>query len=167
MSCVTIKFSFLLPSWLRGKKRETKVEDESGNYVDLYWSFQPDYENQYDDVPLEEERESFGNIYDDVPLESQSLPSTLERTAMFEDIHSFLRSEQQTGHQSGHQEDSEMSRMMVEEDSELSFSSTQLSATKKRRSETEQLFQNYIFQDSNFDRGGLSAQRLRRPSSLV
>ena len=86
---------------------------------------------------------------------------------MFEDIHSFLRSEQQTGHQSGHQEDSEMSRMMVEEDSELSFSSTQLSGNKKRRSEMEQLFQNYIFQDSNFDRGGLSAQRLRRPSSLV
>ena len=104
MSCVTIKFSFLLPSWLRGKKRETKVEDESGNYVDLYWSFQPDYENQYDAVPLEEENETFGNIYDDVPFETQSLPSTLERTAMFEDIHSFLRSEQQTGQQSVHQE---------------------------------------------------------------
>ena len=163
MSCVTIKFSFLLPSWLRGKKREAKVEDESGNYVDLYWSFQPDYENQYDDVPLEEERESFGNIYDDVPFETQSLPSTLERTAMFEDIHSFLRSEQQTGHQ----EDSEMSRMMVEDNSELSCSSTQLCGNKKRRSEMAQLFQNYIFQDSNFDRGGLSAQRLRRPSSLV
>ena len=163
MSCVTIKFSFLLPSWLRGKKREKNVEDESGNYVDLYWSFQPDYENQYDAVPLEEENESFGNIYDDVPFETQSLPSTLERTAMFEDIHSFLRSEQQTGHQG----DSEMSRMMVEEDSELSFSSTQLSGNKKRRSEMAHLFQNYIFQDSNFDRGGLSAQRLRRPSSLV
>ena len=112
---------------------------------------------------LEEERKSFGNIYDDVPLESQSHPSTLERTAMFEDIHSFLRSEQQTGHQG----DSEMSRMMVEDSSELSFSSTQLCGNKKRRSEMAQLFQNYIFQDSNFDRGGLSAQRLRRPSSLV
>ena len=101
MSCVTINFRLLLPSWLRSKKRDRKFEDESENYIDLYWSFRPDYENQYDNVPVEE-KETLDNIYDDVPLESKSLPSTLERTAMFEDIHSFL-----SGHQSGqHQESS-------------------------------------------------------------
>ena len=105
-----------------------------------------------------EEKETLDNIYDDVPLESKSLPSTLERTAMFEDIHSFL-----SGHQSGqHQESSEMA-----DSSEVNFSSTQLSGTKRRREEVEQLFQDYIFQDSSFDRRGLSTERQRRPSSLV
>ena len=154
MSCVTINFSLLLPSWLRSKKRERKFEDESENYIDLYWSFQPDYENQYDNVPVEEEKETPDNIYDDVPLESKSLPSTLDRTAMFEDIHSFL---------SGHQEGSEMADC-----SEVNFSSTQLSGTQRRREEVEQLFQDYIFQDSSFDRRGLmNTERQRRPSSLV
>ena len=153
MSCVTINFRLLLPDWLRSKKRERKSEDESENYIDLYWSFQPDYENQYDNVP-EEDKETLDNIYDDVPLESKSFPSTLERTAMFEDIHSFL-----SGHQSGqHQESSEMA-----DSSEVNFSST-----KRRREEVEQLFQDYIFQDSSFDRRGLmNTERQRRPSSLV
>ena len=158
MSCVTINFRMLLPNWLRSKKRERKFEDESENYIDLYWSFQPDYENQYDDVP-EEEKETPDNIYDDVPLESKSLPSTLERTAMFEDIHSFL-----SGHQSGQQEGSEM---VLDCSEENIVSSTQLSGTKRRRDEVEQLFRDYIFQDSSFDRRGLSTERQRRPSSLV
>ena len=156
MSCVTlINFRLLLPNWLRSKKRERRTfDDESENYIDLYWSFQPDYENQYDNVPVEEEKETPDNIYDDVPLESKSLPSTLERTAMFEDIHSFL---------SGHQEGSEMA-----DSSEVNFSSTQLSGTQRRREEVEQLFQDYIFQDSSFDRRGLmNTERQRRPSSLV
>ena len=156
MSCVTINFRLLLPNWLRSKKKERKFEDESENYIDLYWSFQPDYENQYDNVP-EEEKEIPDNIYDDVPLESKSLPSTLERTAMFEDIHSFL-----SGHQSGHQESPD-----TVDCSEADFSSAQLSGTKRRRDEVEQLFGDYIFQDSSFDRRGLSTERQRRPSSLV
>ena len=149
MSCVTlINFRLLLPNWLRSKKRERRTfDDESENYIDLYWSFQPDYEH----AP-EEERETRENIYDDVPLESQqSLPSTLERTAMFEDIHSFLRS----GHQSGEQEASESS-------CEENTGSSQLSGTMVGRDEVEQLFQNYIFQDSSFDRRRLSSERQRR-----
>ena len=156
MSCVTINFRLLLPNWLRSKKRERKFEDESENYIDLYWSFQPDYENQYDNVPEEEEKETPDNIYDDVPLESKSLPSTLERTAMFEDIHSFL---------SGHQEGG--SEMVLDSSEENIVSSTQLSGTKRRRDEVGQLFRDYIFQDSTFDRRPLSTQRQRRPSSLV
>ena len=60
---------------------------------------------------------------------------------MFEDIHSFLRS----GHQSGEQEASESS-------CEENTGSSQLSGTMVGRDEVEQLFQNYIFQDSSFDR---------------
>ena len=154
MSCVTINFRLLLPNWLRSKKRERKFEDEAENYIDLYWSFQPDYENQYDNVPEEKDEETSDNIYDDVPLESKSLPSTLERTAMFEDIHSFL-----SGHQSGQREGSDCS--------EENFSSTYLSGTKRRREEVEQLFQDYIFQDSSFDRQqGLSTKSFNRQGSI-
>ena len=169
MSRVTLKLRFLLPSWLRVKRKERRQSEDSENYVDFMWTFRKDYENCYENVPFEKTQDNIyddvpfealqDQIYDDVPLESET--STLERTAMFEDIRSFLDSQLSLAEDNEQDHPAEDNTEVEEQDrtSEHSFAET-ITAEQK-----EQLLLGSILQGSGERRA--AGARGPRGASLV
>jgi len=163
MSCVTLDLRLLLPSWLRTKKKNRKINEESLIYVDFTWQFQKDYRNEFNKVPMKTTGEA---VYDDVPMEMDT--QTLEGAAIFENIHSFLNSQvtRKEDSEDSHEVDFikdnfRFSKKLKKESRSKIHSISSLAVTLEQR---QQLFGDYIFQDDCLERRGGKKKRGRAVS---
>ena len=72
MAGVTLKLRFLLPAWLRWRRKGRRQSEDSEHYVDFMWTFRKDYENCYENVPFEKNQDKLKNPHRKI---SQALPN--------------------------------------------------------------------------------------------